>query len=397
VVPRALARPSEGWAFLFQSIKEQDEEEPAMPKRSEIAPVVLDGDCVVIIDQRRLPGRLVRLRLDSCHAVAGAIQELAVRGAPAIGVAAAYAVVLAAADADRRGLQGDSWACAVQAAGEAVAAARPTAVNLGWAVARLLQVVAAGGRTAELRAEAVQLAAEDLLANHAIGRQGAALLGGVHTVLTHCNAGALATAGFGTALGVVRELYAGGGLRMVYATETRPLQQGLRLTAWELARDGIPVTVITDGAAAWFIGQGAIEAVIVGADRIARNGDVANKIGTYGLAVVAARHGVPFYVAAPVSTIDGATPDGSAIPVEERRPEEVTHSRGRLVAPHGVRAANPAFDVTPAELVTAIITEVGVLRAPYLASLGAVLDHAGGAHVGDCQATPAGERRPGSR
>jgi methylthioribose-1-phosphate isomerase len=337
-----------------------------MVRPTELRPVALEGDAVVVIDQRRLPARLVYLRLATYPAVIAAIKTLAVRGAPAIGVAGAYALVLAADAAEAAGLTGATWMAALAEAGSEIAAARPTAVNLSWAVDRLLAVAAQGGDCAALRQAAVRIELEDRLANEAIGRFGAELLGNVRTVLTHCNAGALATAGYGTALGIVRALHARGTLTMVYATETRPLQQGLRLTTWELQRDGIPVTLIADSAAAWLMAQGTIDACVVGADRIAANGDVANKIGTYGIAIAAARHSVPFYVAAPLSTLDRATPSGAAIPVEERSSTELTHYRGRRIAPRGVSAANLAFDVTPATLVTAIITEAGIIKPPGL-------------------------------
>jgi len=336
-----------------------------MATTTELRPVILEDGAVVVIDQRRLPARLVYLRLTTYPAVIAAIKTLAVRGAPAIGVAGAFALVLAADAAAAAGLTGPAWSAVLAEAGAAIAAARPTAVNLSWAVDRLLAVAAQGGDCVALRQAALRIEMEDRSANEAIGSFGAALLGDVKTVLTHCNAGALATAGYGTALGVVRALHARGALSMVYATETRPLQQGLRLTTWELRRDGIPVTLVADSAAAWLIAQGKVGACVVGADRIAANGDVANKIGTYGIAIAAARHGIPFYVAAPLSTLDRATPSGAAIAVEERSSTELTHYRGRRVAPRGVPAVNPAFDVTPAALVTAIITEAGVVRSPW--------------------------------
>jgi methylthioribose-1-phosphate isomerase len=280
--------------------------------------------------------------------VAEAIRTMVVRGAPAIGVAAAFGMAMAAN-------RGDD----LQTAAEILKASRPTAVNLAWAVDRMLRV---GG---DLTAEAEAILREDVAANMSIGRHGALLLGQQATILTHCNAGALATGGYGTALGVIRAAVEIGKSIAVFADETRPYLQGARLTAWELQRDGIDVTLITDNMSGHFFQQGKFDAVIVGADRIAANGDTANKIGTYTVAVLAHAHGVPFYVAAPVSTIDPACPNGAAIPIEERSAQEVTEIFGVRVAPEGIQVRHPAFDVTPARLVTAIITERGVLRAPY--------------------------------
>ena len=325
-----------------------------------------------MLDQRLLPTRVEYVELERWHDVVTAIQSMQVRGAPAIGVAGAYGVVLAA-----RELLLDFAVPAFREelaeAAAQLAAARPTAVNLPWAVARTLRAADGAADAADavertLR-EAQAIESEDLQANMAIGAYGAALLPHGARVLTHCNTGALATAGYGTALGVVRAAWEQGVLARVVATETRPLLQGARLTAWELTQEGIPTTLIVDGAAATVLRDGGISAVIVGADRIAANGDVANKIGTYALAVLARAHGVPFYVAAPSSTIDMATPSGDAITVEERAATEVTAPGGVQAAPDGVDVFNPAFDVTPAELVTAIITERGVLSPPYTASL----------------------------
>jgi methylthioribose-1-phosphate isomerase len=260
-----------------------------------------------------------------------------------------------------------------------LAATRPTAVNLTWALARMKQValkhrdLPIPAITARLEEEARAMWAEDLQANQAIGRHGEPLLPAGARVLTHCNAGALATVGYGTALGVIRAAHAAGKGIRVLADETRPFLQGARLTAWELHREGIPVTLVTDGMPAALMARGAVDLVLVGADRIAKNGDVANKIGTYGLALACRAHGLPFYVAAPLSTLDPTFPTGAAIPIEERSPEEVTTLAGRRIAPAGVPALHPAFDVTPAEYVTAIITERGVARPPYSASLAALL------------------------
>ncbi len=276
---------------------------------------------------------------------------MVVRGAPAIGVSAAFGLALAAG-------RGDS----LEEAARVLKASRPTAVNLAWAVDRML---AAHHRGAKLMDEAEEMFREDVAANRALGRFGAALLGDSVTLLTHCNAGALATAGYGTALGVVRAAVEMGKRVAVFADETRPYLQGARLTAWELQRDGIDVTLITDSMAGHFFQQGTFDAVVVGADRIAANGDTANKIGTYTVAVLAHAHGVPFYVAAPWSTIDPASPSGASIPIEERSATEVTEIFGARIAPEGIHVRHPAFDVTPARLITAIITDRGVLRAPF--------------------------------
>jgi methylthioribose-1-phosphate isomerase len=329
-----------------------------------------DG-ALILIDQRRLPGELVYERCTDVDAVARAISELRVRGAPAIGVAAAYGVVIAA-NASRAEtlaeLRGD-----VEAAAAQLRATRPTAVNLAWALEQTLGALDAASDVtsarAALGAKADQLAREDLAACQRIGANGAPLIPQGARVLTHCNAGALATVGYGTALGVIRSAHAQGRVAEVLVDETRPVLQGARLTAWELMRDGIPATLIADGAAAHYMARGRVDAVVVGADRIAANGDVANKIGTYGLAVLAHAHGIPFYVAAPVSTLDLSIASGEQIPIEERDASEVTTIGGQRVAPEGVRVGNPAFDVTPARYVTAIVTERGVVRAPYAEAL----------------------------
>ena len=312
-------------------------------------------DTVRLLDQRELPGVESWLALRSSAEVADAIRTMAVRGAPAIGVAAAFGL---AADA-RRGAD----AAALARHAELLARARPTAVNLAWAVRRVSRRFGEGGEAVLAEAQAIR--DEDEAACRRLGALGAPLLPPGARVLTHCNAGALATAGYGTALGIVRAAVEAGNAVTVLADETRPFFQGARLTAWELQRDGIPVTVLTDGMAGWLMARGEVDAVVVGADRIARNGDVANKIGTYGLAVLAAHHRLPVYVAAPWSTVDRDTPDGGAIPIEERSGDEVTVIGGLRVAPLGVPARYPAFDVTPAALVTAIVTERGLARAPY--------------------------------
>jgi methylthioribose-1-phosphate isomerase len=321
---------------------------------------------VRMIDQTRLPAETVILDLRTDAEVAEAITSMRVRGAPAIGVAAALGLALAAqaAAAEPR----ERFQERLAAAAERLRRTRPTAVNLFWAIDRLLRLASDEPEPAaaaeRLTAEARAMVEEDVRVNQAMGRHGAELLPAQGGILTHCNTGSLATVGFGTALGVVRAAVAAGKALHVFVDETRPRLQGMKLTAWELQRDGIPATVITDNMAGWVMRQGRVQAVIVGADRIAANGDTANKIGTYGLAVLARSHQIPFFVAAPLSTIDFALLDGSAIPIEERSPDEVTHVGGVRVAPEGVDVFNPAFDVTPAELISAIVTEVGVAQPP---------------------------------
>ena len=329
---------------------------------------------VRLLDQRRLPAEEVYVTLRSAAEVAQAIRDMVVRGAPAIGVTAAFGLALAATQAERAG---GNVPAEVEKAHALLVAARPTAVNLAWALERMRG--AAGGHRGPglaslLEAEAARIRDEDLAACRAMGRHGAALIGDGATVLTHCNAGGLATAGYGTALGVIRAAVEEGKRVRVLADETRPFLQGARLTAWELMKDGIDVSLITDNMAGSFLHRGEVDVVVVGADRIARNGDVANKIGTYGVAVLARENGVPFYVAAPRSTIDLACPDGDAIPIEERDAAEVAAPFGRPIAPAGVAVRNPAFDVTPARYVTAIVTEVGIARAPYATSLSALFE-----------------------
>ena len=339
-----------------------------------------DGE-VVLIDQTVLPDRLTWRRCADIPALCQAIVELAVRGAPAIGVAAAYGLALSWHLAARRGGNTTAMLEYLENDRRLLAATRPTAVNLFWALDRVgslaRRLVAEGGNPEQvgiaILAEARNVLDEDIAMCRALGRAGAELLPDVATVLTHCNAGGLATGGYGTAVGVVYGAREAGKTIKVFADETRPLLQGARLTAWELADQGIDVTVICDSAAATVLKQGRIDAVITGADRIAANGDAANKIGTYPLAVLAARHGVPFYIAAPASTFDPDTATGETIIIEERDPAEV-HSWGRTrVTPEAATAWNPAFDVTPAELITAFITEHGVLRPPFADSLGPVL------------------------
>jgi methylthioribose-1-phosphate isomerase len=330
-----------------------------------------------MIDQRRLPEEEVYLRCRDPYEVAAAIKDMVIRGAPAIGVAAAMGIALGAG---RSQAEGAALKAEMDALCETLAATRPTAVNLFWAIARMRACfeahAAAGGAAVReaLRKEALAIEAEDLASCRRMGDLGAALLPESARVLTHCNAGALATAGYGTALGVIRSAARTGRVAHVFADETRPYLQGARLTAWELLREGIPTTLITDSMAGHLMSRREIDAVVVGADRIARNGDVANKIGTYTVAVLARENGIPFYVAAPVSTFDLETPEGAAIPIEERAAEEVTHHGGRRLAPEGVGVRNPAFDVTPSRFVSAIVCERGVARAPYEASLRALAD-----------------------
>jgi len=315
---------------------------------------------VRLIDQRRLPDRLVFLDCRTVDQLVDAIKTLAVRGAPALGAAGAYGVALAAHTlATRRD---------VRAAARKLARSRPTAVNLATGVAHALAAYEAGGSEAARAAEE-ELARDDVTRNRALGAHGVALVPRKARVLTHCNTGALACVGYGTALGVIRAAAESGRSPRVWVDETRPLLQGARLTMFELERLGIDATLIADSAAASLMGAGDVDLVIVGADRIAANGDVANKVGTYALAVLAHHHGLPFYVAAPTSTIDLDTPNGDAIRIEERDPDEVRAFGGRAVAPAGAAVRNPAFDVTPARLVTAIVTEVGGARRPYGRSL----------------------------
>ena len=324
---------------------------------------------VRFIDQTKLPNEETYVNCTTHQQVADVIRDMVVRGAPAIGVAAAMGVALGVNNS-----KADNVLSLLQEFDEIadlIGKTRPTAVNLFWATRRMREKFQTikSKPIPEIKhlliEEAKRMHAEDIAANQAMGRYGAALMPASGGVLTHCNAGALATCGYGTALGVIRAAIEQGKKIHVYADETRPFLQGSRLTAWELMKDGIPTTVISDNMAGAMMKQGKIGAIVVGADRIAANGDVANKIGTYTVSVLAKEHDIPFYVAAPFSTIDLATPDGSGIPIEQRNPREVTHFAGKLVTPEGVGIENPAFDVTPAKYVTAIITEGGIARAPY--------------------------------
>lgn len=324
-------------------------------------------DSLRLLDQRRLPDGIEFMECRTPEATASAIRDMVVRGAPAIGITAAYGVALAAFGPNVS--DGEALLAEVEAAAKVLEQARPTAVNLAWAVRRMAakaRQVAKGGASADvlrraLCLEAIAIHEEDIAACRAIGRNGLPLVPEGGRVLTHCNAGALATGGYGTALGVVRAAHEAGRVKMVYADETRPYLQGARLTAWELSQDDIPVTVLCDDMAASLMAKGFVDVVIVGADRIAANGDTANKIGTYGLAVLARHHGIPFLVAAPASTFDMALPTGAGIPIESRAAEEVAVIAGRRVVPGGVAVLHLAFDVTPASLISAIVTERGVI------------------------------------
>src|SRR6266849_5299749 len=328
---------------------------------------------VRFLDQTKLPTEEIYVTCVTYQQVADAIRTMVVRGAPAIGVAAAMGVALGIRDAaarDHAELRHHfNEICKV------IGATRPTAVNLFWAIERMrrtfdaTQGLTIGETRQALIDESKRMHVEDIVANKTMGRHGAALMPASGSVLTHCNAGALATCGYGTALGVIRAAIEQGKKIHVYADETRPFLQGSRLTAWELMKDNIPTTVISDNMAGAMMKQGKIGAIVVGADRIAANGDVANKIGTYTVAVLAKEHSLPFYVAAPISTVDLETSDGSKIPIEQRNPAEVTHIAGKAITPAGVQIENPAFDVTPAKYVTAIVTERGIARAPYEQSL----------------------------
>jgi methylthioribose-1-phosphate isomerase len=337
--------------------------------------IARDNDAVVMIDQRKLPAQEIYVRCHTAPEVARAIKTMVIRGAPAIGVAAALGIALGMRRSSATGTQ--KFAAEFYKTCELMAGTRPTAVNLFWAIDRVKRAFAAGAAAGEsveqlkdrLDREADAIHDEDVASCRAMGAFGAQVVPDDARILTHCNAGALATAGYGTALGVVRGAVEAGKQVAVFADETRPFLQGARLTAWELVRDGISTTVITDNMSGALMRQGKVNFVVVGADRIAANGDTANKIGTYSVAVLAHEHGIPFYVAAPLSTIDLDTPDGSKIPIEERSSREVTHVGSSQLTPEGAQVWNPAFDVTPHRLIAGIITERGIFRAPYTESL----------------------------
>jgi methylthioribose-1-phosphate isomerase len=334
------------------------------------------NDSVIILDQRLLPSKEIYRVYRNYKAVAHAIRAMVIRGAPAIGVAAAMGVALGALKSKEKGFDRE-----FERMLKVFAGTRPTAVNLFWALERMRKVYSenrsAGVKHVKqrLKEEAQRMYAEDIAANRLLGKNGARLVGGAARVLTHCNAGALATAGYGTALGVVRAIKESGKKVEVFANETRPFFQGARLTAWELKKDGIPVTLLTDSTMGYVLQKSKVDVVIVGCDRVAANGDVANKIGTYTLAVLARRHGIPFYVAGPTSSFDLSCASGSEIPIEERDPKEVSHMFGKSVSPAGVRVLNPAFDVTPNELVSAFITEKGIINQPFEQNIRAHVHH----------------------
>jgi methylthioribose-1-phosphate isomerase len=337
--------------------------------------IAREDGAVVMIDQRKLPAEEVYVRCETAAEVARAIKTMVIRGAPAIGVAAAMGIALGMRTSKASGTQ--KLAAEFYKTCELMAGTRPTAVNLFWAIDRMKRAFATAAGAGEsvdqikdrLDDEAQSIHDEDVASCRAMGAYGAAVVPADAHILTHCNAGALATAGYGTALGVIRGAVEQGKQVTVYADETRPFLQGARLTAWELVRDGIPTTVITDNMAGALMQQAKVNFVVVGADRIAANGDTANKIGTYSVAILAREHNIPFYVAAPLSTIDLNTPDGQHIPIEERQAREVTHLRGAQLTPKGAAVWNPAFDVTPHALIAGIITERGIFRPPYIESL----------------------------
>ncbi|WP_457677860.1 S-methyl-5-thioribose-1-phosphate isomerase [Thermovibrio sp.] len=341
-----------------------------MGRIKDIRPLKWTGESLLLLDQRKLPLKEEWIECRDYERVAKAIEEMVVRGAPAIGVVAAYGVVLGAKEFAKKALSYVDFKAKVELVINRLAATRPTAVNLFWALKRMKKIVEAGQKVKDivlaLETEAVNIERQDVETNKKIGYYGAELLSSREVILTHCNTGALATAGYGTALGVVRAAVEMGKEITVFVDETRPYLQGARLTAWELQKEGIPYYLITDNMAGHFMALGEITAVIVGADRIARNGDTANKIGTYTLSVLAKEHGIPFYIAAPTSTFDLSIKSGAEIPIEERKEEEVLycHCKECRIAPYGAKAKNPAFDITPHENITGIITEKGVINSP---------------------------------
>jgi methylthioribose-1-phosphate isomerase len=343
------------------------------PHYDTLRAVIWQAQHLVLLDQRKLPLEQTTIILENAAEVAQAIRDMVVRGAPAIGITAAYGVVLAARAA--YALDPQHWRTVIAHDLKQLAQARPTAVNLTWALARMRTCFAdiVGDPEPRLLAEAQRIHQEDIAANHRMGELGAALLPPGCRVLTHCNAGALATGGYGTALGVIRSAYAAGHLAQIYAAETRPWLQGARLTAWELSQDAIPVTLVTDNAVAALMQKKQIDWIIVGADRIAANGDVANKIGTYGLAVLARQHGVKFMVVAPISTLDFQITAGEAIVIEARDAAEVLTVQGHPIAPQTVQAWNPAFDVTPAHFIDVLVTEKGRIEQPNQARLSTLI------------------------
>ncbi|MBN4080114.1 S-methyl-5-thioribose-1-phosphate isomerase [Beggiatoa alba] len=350
-------------------------------KNTGIQPVKWVGNQLLLLDQRGLPDKVAYLSYTTCADVAKAITDMVVRGAPAIGITAAYAVVLAAGEAIEGASSSRDWQQVIQPLVEKLSKARPTAVNLHWAIARMQKCISGLVSTENkevieaLLCEAMAIHQEDIQANITMGDLASDLLPENCSVLTHCNAGALATGGYGTALGVIRSGVAKGKITSVYADETRPWLQGARLTAWELLQDNIPVTLIADSAAAYLMQQDKIQWIVVGSDRIAANGDVANKIGTYALAVAAKYHGIKFMVVAPTSTIDMNMPSGEGIPIETRSTDEVLALMGQRIAAEGANSWNPVFDITPASLVDAIVTEKGVVERPTAAKILAMMQH----------------------
>jgi methylthioribose-1-phosphate isomerase len=334
------------------------------------------GNRVVMLDQTRLPHKEVYRACRDYKQVAHAIREMVIRGAPAIGVAAAMGVALGVRKTSEKNFDRELERILLT-----LAKTRPTAVNLFWALERMRRVYrenrSCGVESVKrvLKDEALKIYQEDIAANKQLGKFGARLLRDARRIMTHCNAGALATAGYGTALGVIRALKESGKPIEVWVNETRPFLQGARLTAWELKKEKIPATLVTDNMAGYLMQGGKVDAVVVGCDRVAANGDVANKIGTYGIAVLAKRHGVPFYVAAPTSSIDLGCASGKEIPIEQRNPKEVSNIFGRAIAPKGIKVLNPAFDITPQDLISALITEKGVILAPYLKNIRNHVDH----------------------
>jgi len=325
------------------------------------------GDRVRILDQTKLPQEEEYLELSRYQDIASAIKQLKIRGAPAIGVAGAYAVALGALKIKAKSR--DNFLERLRGISQTIANTRPTARNLFRAIGRMQQIAEVGKDIEQIKTalvnEAIKIHTEEAEATRRLSQLGAELINDGFTILTHCNTGLLATAGYGTALGVIKKAWEQGKKLKVFATETRPLLQGARITAWELNKAGIPFTLITDSMAGYFMSRGEVNCVIVGADRIAANGDTANKIGTYTLALLAKEHGIPFYVAAPTTTIDLTLASGTQIPIEQRSQEEVTHIQGIAIAPEGIKVANPAFDITPHKYITAIITEDGIIRKPY--------------------------------
>jgi methylthioribose-1-phosphate isomerase len=353
------------WPFILAiQIKLGISENALMASHDSVRAVLWQNDGLKLLDQRRLPAEEIYLEFHDVDGVARAIRDMVVRGAPAIGITAAYGVVIAARNRLRQ--SPEHWRESIEKDLTLLAESRPTAVNLFWALRRMREAIAsaADNPLQDLLSTAQRIHEDDLRANRSMGEAGAALIQAGSGVLTHCNTGSLATGGYGTALGVIRSAFAAGKLKQVYADETRPWLQGARLTAWELTNDNIPVTLLADGAAAALMQQGKVQWVIVGADRITANGDVANKIGTYSLAVIARYHGVKFMVVAPTSTVDMELMSGKDIPIEQRDPNEVLMLNGQSISPAGAQAWNPAFDVTPASLVDVIVTERGVVEAP---------------------------------